>query len=219
MWDTWIVGAPIAGQNVDTTLTVAEVADLNHDGIYNDAPNVVPDLNHDGRVDAKDLGSGGRVQHRHRAVPHQRRPAPNLRQGAPPRCGRVLVSFLSRRERRPDLHCSIRLRAVLSPEDWGPGRRVGNRPSPAPCAASESLLIRFGEDEGTGRRKAPRRPPASPPWHTGQSVHERTGQPGGKRSAGRLSHTGAWAHASSGYDGQRRTATCMSRPTRPGGQS
>jgi hypothetical protein len=55
LWDTWIVGAPIAGQNVDTTLTVAVVDDLNHDGVFNDAPNVVPDLNHDGRVDARDL--------------------------------------------------------------------------------------------------------------------------------------------------------------------
>jgi hypothetical protein len=55
LWDTWIVGAAIAGKNVDATLTVAEVKDLNHDGIYNDAPNVVPDLNHDGRVNADDL--------------------------------------------------------------------------------------------------------------------------------------------------------------------
>ncbi len=55
IWDTWIVGQPIAGKNVDTTLTVAVVADLNHDGVYNDAPNAVPDLNHDGVVDAKDL--------------------------------------------------------------------------------------------------------------------------------------------------------------------
>jgi len=55
LWDTWIVGAPIAGQNVDTTLTVAVIDDLNHDGIYNDAPNVVPDLNKDGRIDAGDL--------------------------------------------------------------------------------------------------------------------------------------------------------------------
>ncbi|MFF2410811.1 hypothetical protein [Streptomyces sp. NPDC058092] len=56
LWDTWIVGAPIAGQNVDTTLTVAVVDDLNHDGIYNDAPGVVKDLNGDGKIDAKDLG-------------------------------------------------------------------------------------------------------------------------------------------------------------------
>jgi hypothetical protein len=55
LWDTWIVGAAIAGQNVDTTLTVAVIKDLNHDGIFNDAPNVVPDLNHDGRIDAADL--------------------------------------------------------------------------------------------------------------------------------------------------------------------
>jgi hypothetical protein len=55
LWDTWIVGAAIAGQNVNTTLTVAVIDDLNHDGIFNDAPNVVPDLNHDGRIDADDL--------------------------------------------------------------------------------------------------------------------------------------------------------------------
>jgi hypothetical protein len=55
LWDTWIVGAPIAGQNVDTTLTVAVIDDINHDGIFNDAPNVVPDVNHDGRIDAADL--------------------------------------------------------------------------------------------------------------------------------------------------------------------
>jgi hypothetical protein len=55
LWDTWIVGAAIAGQNVNTTLTVAVIDDLNHDGIYNDAPNVVPDLNNDGRIDAEDL--------------------------------------------------------------------------------------------------------------------------------------------------------------------
>jgi hypothetical protein len=55
LWDTWIVGKAIAGQDVNTTLTVAVVGDLNHDGILNDAPNVVPDLNHDGVVDAQDL--------------------------------------------------------------------------------------------------------------------------------------------------------------------
>ncbi|GAA3482844.1 hypothetical protein [Streptomyces yanii] len=55
LWDTWIVGAPIVGQNVDTSLSVAVVDDLNHDGIYNDAPSVVKDLNDDGKIDAKDL--------------------------------------------------------------------------------------------------------------------------------------------------------------------
>jgi hypothetical protein len=55
LWDTWIVGAAIAGQDVDTVLTVAVVDDLNHDGVFNDAPNVVPDLNNDGRIDDSDL--------------------------------------------------------------------------------------------------------------------------------------------------------------------
>ena len=59
IWDTWIVGAAIAGKDVDTTLTVAVVADLNGDGIYNDAPNVVRDSNGDGVVDAKDLEALG----------------------------------------------------------------------------------------------------------------------------------------------------------------
>src|SRR6185369_10852872 len=55
LWDTWIVGAAIAGQNVNTTLTVAVIDDLNHDGIFNDAPNVVPDVNGDGLINADDL--------------------------------------------------------------------------------------------------------------------------------------------------------------------
>ena len=59
LWDTWIVGADIAGRDVDTTLTVAVVADLNHDGILNDAPNVVTDQNGDGIVDARDLKTIG----------------------------------------------------------------------------------------------------------------------------------------------------------------
>ena len=59
IWDTWIVGAPIAGKNVDTVLTVAVVDDLNGNGVYDDAPNVVADLNHDGVVNAKDLQALG----------------------------------------------------------------------------------------------------------------------------------------------------------------
>src|SRR4029450_6642868 len=55
LWGTWIVGAAIAGKDVDTTLTVAVVDDLNQDGVFNDAPNVVPDLNNDGRIAAQDL--------------------------------------------------------------------------------------------------------------------------------------------------------------------
>lgn len=59
LWDTWIVGADIAGRDVDATLTVAVIDDLNGDGILNDAPSVVDDRNGDGRVDHKDLRAIG----------------------------------------------------------------------------------------------------------------------------------------------------------------
>jgi hypothetical protein len=59
LWDTWIVGAPILGKGVNTTITVAVVDDLNHNGIYDDAPDVVTDANHDGRVNAADLAALG----------------------------------------------------------------------------------------------------------------------------------------------------------------
>lgn len=57
--DTWIVGAPILGSGVDTTLTVAVVADLDGNGTYDDAPAAVPDANGDGTIDAKDLAALG----------------------------------------------------------------------------------------------------------------------------------------------------------------
>jgi hypothetical protein len=59
IWDTWIVGAPSFGENVHSVLRVAVAADKNHDGIYNDAPAVVPDSNHDGRINAVDLKAYG----------------------------------------------------------------------------------------------------------------------------------------------------------------
>ena len=59
IWDTWIVGAPSFGKNVRSVLRVAVAADKNHDGIYNDAPAVVPDSNHDGRINAVDLKAYG----------------------------------------------------------------------------------------------------------------------------------------------------------------
>ena len=59
IWDTWIVGAPRFGKNVPTVLRVAVAADRNKDGIYNDAPAVVPDANHDGRINATDLKAYG----------------------------------------------------------------------------------------------------------------------------------------------------------------
>ena len=59
IWDTWIVGAPSFGKNVHSVLRVAVAADKNHDGIFNDAPAVVPDSNHDGRINAVDLEAYG----------------------------------------------------------------------------------------------------------------------------------------------------------------
>ena len=59
IWDTWIVGAPLFGKNVRSVLRVAVAADRNKDGIYNDAPAVVPDANHDGRINATDLKAYG----------------------------------------------------------------------------------------------------------------------------------------------------------------
>lgn len=59
IWDTWIVAAPNFGANVNSTLYVAVVNDLNGDGIYNDAPDTVPDSNNDGKVDGTDLAALG----------------------------------------------------------------------------------------------------------------------------------------------------------------
>jgi len=59
LWDTWIVGAPIAGLNVDSVLNVAVVDDLDDNGVYDDAPDVVADANHDGRIDGADLEAMG----------------------------------------------------------------------------------------------------------------------------------------------------------------
>ncbi|MFG3701736.1 hypothetical protein ACGF5C_28090 [Micromonospora sp. NPDC047620] len=55
VWDNWVVGAPLFGVDTESVLTVAVVDDLDGNGVYDDAPNVVPDANHDGRVDEDDL--------------------------------------------------------------------------------------------------------------------------------------------------------------------
>jgi hypothetical protein len=59
LWDTWLVGAPVAGSDIDTVLTVAVIKDLDHDGVYNDAPDVVTDANGDGLIDQRDLRALG----------------------------------------------------------------------------------------------------------------------------------------------------------------
>lgn len=59
LWTTWIVGAPNFGVDTMSTIYVAVVDDLNQDGIYNDAPNVVADADMDGDVDERDLKALG----------------------------------------------------------------------------------------------------------------------------------------------------------------
>jgi len=59
IWDTWLVGAAAFGRNVRSVLRVAVAADKNGDGIYNDAPAVVPDVNRDDRINAADLKAFG----------------------------------------------------------------------------------------------------------------------------------------------------------------
>jgi hypothetical protein len=59
VWDTWIVAAPLFGKDVRSVLRVAVAADKNKDGVYNDAPAVVPDANRDGRINTLDLKAFG----------------------------------------------------------------------------------------------------------------------------------------------------------------
>jgi len=59
IWDTWIVGAPLFGRHTESTVHVAVAADKNVDGIYNDAPAVLPDADGNGECDAKDLKAYG----------------------------------------------------------------------------------------------------------------------------------------------------------------
>ncbi len=59
LWDTWIVGAPNFGVNTKSTIYVAVVADLNGNGVFDDAPSVVPDSDLDGDVDERDLKALG----------------------------------------------------------------------------------------------------------------------------------------------------------------
>jgi hypothetical protein len=56
--ETWLVGAAGFGTG-RTQLTVAVVDDLDHDGVFDDAPASVPDADHDGKVDARDLNALG----------------------------------------------------------------------------------------------------------------------------------------------------------------
>jgi len=59
LWDTWIVGAPFFGVNTNSQIFVAVADDLNGDGIFNDAPAVVPDVDGNGICNAHDLKAYG----------------------------------------------------------------------------------------------------------------------------------------------------------------
>jgi len=60
LWATWIVGAAGFGTG-NSHLLVAIAADKNGNGIFDDAPNVVPDANGDGKIDSTDLVAFGIV--------------------------------------------------------------------------------------------------------------------------------------------------------------
>ncbi|MDP1862691.1 MAG: hypothetical protein Q8K52_02160 [Thiobacillus sp.] len=59
LWDTWLVGASNFGVNTVSNILVAVAADMNQDGIFNDAPAVIPDANGDGVCDKSDLKAFG----------------------------------------------------------------------------------------------------------------------------------------------------------------
>jgi hypothetical protein len=59
--DTWLVGAPLFGRNTVSIAYAAIAADKDGNGVYDDAPAVVPDADGDGDVDARDLSAFGVV--------------------------------------------------------------------------------------------------------------------------------------------------------------
>lgn len=70
LWDTWIVGGPNFGVDTDSTVYVALAADKGADGVYNDAPNVVPDADGNGICDEKDLKAFGLASNIRKATFH-----------------------------------------------------------------------------------------------------------------------------------------------------
>jgi hypothetical protein len=59
LWDTWIVGAPLFGINTSSTVFAAIAADKDLDGVFNDAPSIVPDADANGMCDERDLKAFG----------------------------------------------------------------------------------------------------------------------------------------------------------------
>jgi hypothetical protein len=58
LWATWQAAKPNFGTGA-STLTVAIADDTDHNGVLDDAPDTVPDADHDGDVDQKDLQAIG----------------------------------------------------------------------------------------------------------------------------------------------------------------
>ena len=58
LWATWQAAKANFGSG-PSTVYVAVANDRNHDGVLNDAPDTVPDADHDGDVDEKDLQAFG----------------------------------------------------------------------------------------------------------------------------------------------------------------
>ena len=59
IWDTWIIGGANFGVGVASTLFVAVADDNNDDGVFNDAPAVIPDADGDGLCTQYDLTAFG----------------------------------------------------------------------------------------------------------------------------------------------------------------
>jgi hypothetical protein len=59
LWDTWIIGAPNFGVDTPSTVYAAIADDVNGNGIFDDAPNAVPDDDGNGVCDEKDLKAFG----------------------------------------------------------------------------------------------------------------------------------------------------------------
>jgi len=59
LWDTWIIGAPNFGVDTPSTVYAAIADDVNGNGIFDDAPNAVPDDDGNGVCDDNDLKAFG----------------------------------------------------------------------------------------------------------------------------------------------------------------
>jgi hypothetical protein len=61
IWDNWIIGAPNFGVGTPSTAYVAVAADIDGNGVLDDAPGVVPDADGNGVCDFRDLRAFGVV--------------------------------------------------------------------------------------------------------------------------------------------------------------